>query len=302
LKIRWTKYVIKIKSNAAIKAFSACLVLITFSTLCQTTFTYRGPSIEGDQRFEYDHQLLKLALDKTTQEYGRYFLLPSYPMNGARTRRQVENGTYANYFPIFAFRQKYANNLDYVPVPTHRGIVGYRIFLTNKQSQLQLSNVNSLNDLKPFTIVQGQGWLDTDILLANGLNVLTLTNYESLFFFIDKGRGDLFPRGIHEIQYEYQHYKTKVSNFKMDNQIALYYPAPRFFYTSKGNQDALLRIFKGLQLAWADGSFITLWKKYYQSSIDQAQMSKRQIIELDNPEVRKLSNTYKKYMYRVRKK
>jgi hypothetical protein len=276
-------------------------VFIAFNTLCQTTFTYRGPSIEGDQRFEYDHQLLKLALDKTTQEYGRYILLPSSPMNGARTRRQIENGTQTNYFPIFAFRQKYIKTLDYVPVPTHRGIVGYRIFLTNKQSQLQLSNVNLLNDLKPITIVQGQGWLDTDILLANSLNVLTLTNYESLFFFIDKGRGDLFPRGIHEIQDEYQQYKTKISNFKMDNQLALYYPAPRFFYTTKGNKDALMRIYKGLQLAWADGSFIALWKKFYQASIDQAQMSNRRIIELHNPEVSQLSNTYKKYMYRVRK-
>ena len=179
-------------------------MLIVHITLCQTTFTYRVPSFEGDQRFESDHQLLKLALDKTKQEYGPYILSPSHPMNGARTMRQVKNGTHVNYFPIFAFRQQYTDHLDYVPIPAHRGIVGDRIFLTNARSQLQLKNVSSLKGLKPFTIVQVQGWLDTDILLANGLNVLTLTNHESLFLFINKGRGDLFPRGIHEIQDEYQ--------------------------------------------------------------------------------------------------
>ena len=283
----------------AIKIISACLLFIAHTALCQTAFTYRGPSFEGDQRFEYEHQLLKLALDKTSQKYGEYILSPSDPMNVARTVRKVKNGTSANFFPNFAFRPQYSNLLDYVPIPTHRGIVGYRIFFTNEQKQSQLSNVNSVNALKPFTFVQGQNWLDTDILLANGLNVLALENHESLFLFIDKGRADIFPRGIHEIQEEYQHYKTKISNLKMDNHLALHYPAPRFFYTTKGNKDALMRVYKGLQLAWADGSFIALWHKFYQHSINQAQMSKRHIIELHNPELGTLSNTYGQYMYRV---
>jgi hypothetical protein len=220
-------------------------------------------------------------------------------MNGARTRRQVINGTYENYFPIFAFRQQYSDDLDHVPVPTHRGIVGYRIFFTNNSSQQRLRNVNSLTDLKPFNIVQGQGWLDTDILLNNGLNVTTLTNHESLFLFINKGRGDLFPRGIHEILKEFQQYKYTLLNFQMDNQLALYYPAPRFYYTTKGNLDASMRIHKGLQLAWADGSFLALWQKFYQPSVDLIQMSSRRIIELHNSELNKLPTTYEKYMYRV---
>ncbi len=40
----------------------------------------------------------------------------------------------------------------------------------------------------------------------------------------------------------------------MDENVALYYPLPRVFFTHNSNRQAIARVQQGLKAAWRDGS------------------------------------------------
>ena len=278
----------------------ASLALLFPSFLWSTeVFIYRQPVSDLDLRFHYEHQLLELALEKTRTQYGDFELRPSPVMNESRMIRALEAGTYQNFFVLMSFRKRYLPKMDYIPFPTQRGIAGYRLFITSELGLQKLANVRSLESLKRLSIVQGQSWLDTDILSDSGFSVTTLSYYEGMFKFISKNRADLFPRGVHELSSEYQQFSGKISNLRLDDEYAFYYVFPRFFFTSMGNEPGLNRIQEGLDIAWKDGSFQTLWSAFYQKNIDDAKLPERIIYHLNNKEIKGLPADFEKYMYRV---
>jgi hypothetical protein len=59
--------------------------------------------------------------------------------------------------------------------------------------------VQSLEQLKKYTIGQGIGWQDAKILQHNGLNVVDVDAYESLFKMVAAGRIDLFCTGANQL-------------------------------------------------------------------------------------------------------
>lgn len=86
----------------------------------------------------------------------------------------------------------------------------------------------------------------------------------------------------------------------MEKNICLYYPLPRYFYTSKNNKLLIERMTKGMEIIIANGTFDKIWTKYNIQSINQSELKKRKIFYIENkylpPDI--LKNT-KKYMYNI---
>ena len=274
--------------------FTLCLYDI--SAQAQMVFTYRSPEHEGDTRYEYDHALLELALDETVDEYGTYKLEPSPVMNFARAIHMAEIGAFPNLILKLSYEEKFKDILDFVPIPVDRGIVGYRVFFVSKDNKEKLAQINTLEELKKLTIVQGSGWSDVALLEAAGFKVDALPSYENIFPYVAKGRADIFPRGANELLGEYESYKN-VEGLDYDKNLALYYPLPRFFYTTKGNDKAVERIKLGLKKALQDGSFVKLWEDKYRESIDFLDLKDRKIFRIENANLGGLDKEYEKYMY-----
>ena len=117
------------------------------------------PEFEGDRRFDYARDLLKLALSKVGPDYR--VELAEFPMN--------------------------------------KGVLGWRLGLIRKGDAARFADVNALDDLKQVRLAQGLHWPDTDILRANGIPVITGPSYEGLFKMITGSRFDYFPRSVMEI-------------------------------------------------------------------------------------------------------
>ena len=265
--------------------------------VAETVFTYQSKESSSDTRREYIKDLLKLALEATIAKYGPYKLVPSGQMNSARSLIEAKLGKHKNYFVRFSVSKKLIDDMGYVPFPIDRGIVGYRIFFVSPEARDKLRRVNTLEDLKKFTIIQGIGWLDTAILRQYGFKVLTGDDYEGMFELVAAGRIDLFPRGANEILGEYESHK-KIEGLMYDDSIALYYPLPRFFFTAKSNVTAIKRVEEGLITVYKDGSLQKLWEKYYGPSIGIVNLHKRKILKIDNPFLEGLDKSYEKYIYR----
>ncbi len=277
--------------------FILIALLYSVSVKAETVYTVRGPEYAGDKRMDYDYAILNLALQKTVDEYGPYRLEQSMP--GENFKRALQNariGTYKNFFIRAAATPALSDHMASVPFPVDRGILGYRISFISNKIQGKIKEINTLDELRKYSVVQGIGWSDSRILKANGFKVNTGSSFASMFSMVTEGRSDLFLRGMNEILAEWRT-NTNKAGLAIETSIAVHYPFPRFFYTTVGNADAAKRILTGLKIAYEDGSFNRIWRRHFGKSIKFVQLHNRKIFKLSNPFAVKLSQDYKKYNF-----
>ncbi len=258
--------------------------------------TFREPESRTDQRLDYETELLRLALEKTREDFGPYRLQPGSAVNLPRAISMARQQEVANLF----FKTSYSTLLNrefaHPPYPVDRGVMGYRICFVHSDKADRVSRATSLEELRQFTIGQGRGWLDVDILRHNGFTVVEADNYANLFPMLAAGRIDLFCRGMTEVEPEWQT-NQHLQGLSLDNSFALYYPLPRFFWTHRDNRQALERITRGLERALADGSAHQLWEQYHGRYLDFVKLDKRRLYTLENPNLEGIDDDYAHYFY-----
>lgn len=277
------------------------IFLITFSTFSSIAFgeifTFRAPETKGDLRYNYDNAILKLALEKTIPTHGKFEFKASPRMNFAKTKKVLKKNKLPNFFAKQSYSQEWDKDMILVPFPVDLGIVGYRVCFLSSQLKEEFSKVQSLSDLKKYVHGQGKGWGDVKILRSHNFKVVERPKYKSLFELTAKRRGfDIFCRGANELAGEWKNF-SKIKNLAYDESIALVYPLPRFFFTSKSNKKAADRVLAGLKMAYEDGSLQELWKKNYAESINFVRLDKRKIFRIDNPNLAGLDKSFEKYFY-----
>ena len=236
------------------------------------------PEFEGDRRFGYALDLLKLALSKAGPDY-RVELAES-PMNQERQILELEAGRTIDVAPMPSSAERETRLLA-VYLPINRGVLGWRLGLIRKGDAARLADVNTLDDLKRVRLAQGLHWPDTDILRANGIPVITGPSYEGLFKMIVGSRFDYFPRSVMEIWNEQA---SNAAELEVEPRIALHYPYYASYYMlNRVNTRLAQIILQGLEKALADGSADRLFEQHHGESLRKAQLDKRVIIELKNP-------------------
>ncbi len=260
-----------------------------------TVFTYQTKQDKHDKRYNYDYDLLELSLEKTKQTYGPFKLVPLFA-NYKRVEALALKVGVKNIIFKKSVSMDRLNRFGYIPFPVDLGIVGYRVGFISEQNINKIKSTTSLEGLKKLSILQGEGWLDNKILKYNGFTVITGKKYAYLFKMISNNRADMFMRGTNELYSEWQTNK-KITKLSYDKTLALYYPLPRFFFTSKENTHAINRINEGLIQAYKDGSLQKLWKKHYQKSIDFVNLNNRKIYKIKNPFLEGMDKSYEQYIY-----
>jgi len=238
----------------------------------------KGRSIEERLPF----QVLKLALEKSG---GDWQLKPSLKARMNETRSKaliaagdgVDVGWYGTY-------KELEDTLLPVRIPINGGLLGWRLLLIDGARQSEFDAVRTLDDLKSFTFVQGDGWGDVAILKAAGLRVDT-GDYDDLFRLIGGGRADAFPRSAVESFFERQERISQVPNLEVEQKLVIHYPFVRLFFVRKENLELHDAIYSGLVKAHADGSFKALFQSHPDNQVvlTKARLDTRRRIDIDNP-------------------
>lgn len=259
--------------------------------------THKLPELDSNERVLHEVEVLRLALEKTRADYGPYELHGIPPMNRARTLAVLHNHTYPNLVLQMSYEDELAEQekLAYIPFPLDRGALSYRICFMRDDLKPAVSRITRINQLKPFTFGAGIGWADIKILRHNDLTVIEANSVVSLFRMTKGGRVDLFCRGPSEYHYEHRHESSL--NLTSDQQLALHYPLPKFFFAHRDSQPALDRIKRGLELAYADGSFQTLWRKRHGEGLAAAKLTQRNLVKMENPLIKRLPRDYEAFLY-----
>lgn len=268
-----------------------CIVLVIASSL--STVSAAEPlqvAITGDGKAnnldpsDFFEQLLVLALDKTRASDGDYILIHNAHGGGiARDRAMVIAGVGIDVMWASATRER-EEQMRVVPVDLLKDLNNFRVLLINKGAQPLFSQVQTLNDLKKFTVGSGEHWTDGMIMKDNGFNVVATSSYFGLFKMLAARRFHFISRGLHEIGYDTETYKGY--DLVKEESLLLSYdkPIPYCFFVNKTNSKLADRLERGLKIAQQDGSFDKLFYQMpsFKEGEEILKNSHRTLIQLKN--------------------
>ena len=227
----------------------------------------------------YAINALKVALKQLDEP----FELEAYPeqLTADRALDRLRSGA----IDVFWQATSKEKEQEYHPIrfPIMKGLLGLRVCIIHRDNQARFNNIVKLADLATVSLGQGRNWTDTSILTANGLEVVKVTKYRSLFHMVDGGRFDGFPRGILEAWVEVM--DNKDLDLAVEKSLLLAYKMPFYLYVTKTN--ALLgdKIKEGLDRALENGDFDRFFyaEEMVKTGLSLSNFRNRNVIYLDNP-------------------
>lgn len=180
--------------------------------------------------------------------------------------------------------KKVESQLVPIRYPIFRGLLGHRIFITNKTTEAKLGSVQTKAELEKFSMIQGEGWADVGVLKSGGFKVKEVPNFENIFKIVDAGRADLFPRAVIEPYSELAERK-QYKNLLVDDKLMLVYRFPMFLFVSPNAKPVVDLLNDGFEKAYQDGSFIEFFEKspLVVKTFEQAKLKERKVFTIPNP-------------------
>lgn len=176
------------------------------------------------------------------------------------------------------------NQLQAIRFPISRGLIGSRVFIINKQFQLDYKGVRSLAELRRYTGVISFGWPEKEIFQAARLPLNEIL-YDDIFRVLNDGSRYYFPRGVLEAYPEIAGRADQLKNLTVENSLLLKYKSAVFFFINKNNAALKAALEAGFQKGYADGSYARFFydHPFIKHSFEQAKMHRRRVIEIPNP-------------------
>lgn len=167
--------------------------------------------------------------------------------------------------------------------PLLKGLLGHRVFIIHPASQASFSQVQTFSDIQQLKFGQGQGWPDVEILKSNGLKVITTSKYDNLFYMVEGGRFDGFPRGVLEPWAEIAAHPDL--DLVVENHIVFVYKLPFYIFVRKDNISLANKIKESFDLALAAGEFDEYFynSKLIKDALTRSRLSDRVAFPLNNP-------------------
>jgi ABC-type amino acid transport substrate-binding protein len=268
-------------------AFLLALLVVSFAAASRAevmTYVYHAPESSLDVRYLYHWEILRTALERTRPKWGAYRMVPSGFMTERRQAFELKNATGKLSVMYLGTTPDFEQHLIPIRIPVDKNLGGYCVFLIRRDDQQRFANVRSLDDLRRFTYGLGLGWIDVDILKANGFRVVTGSSYDGLFEMVVNRRFDVFLRAATEVLDEYEKRKELLP-LAIEDSIILYYPLPMYFWFPKTDEGRRLaaRAEEGMRMMIADGTYDRIFDAYQRQKIERLRLKERRIFRISNP-------------------
>lgn len=251
----------------------------------QWRFIHSGPESASDRRYDYHWRVLQAALDATQDQYGPYLITLGDSMSETRQIRELSIGSGKINTLVLDATTTLEQRFQPVKIPIDKGLLGYRVFLIRAENQPRFAAVKTLEDLRHFSMGQGQNWSDVSIYQAAGFPVITGSSYEGLFKMLMAKRFDGFGRGVSEVLGELSAWQPAYPQMAIERDLLLYYPLPVYFWFERTVQGSLRRqrVEEGMRILVANGELERMFNAEYASTIQALQLGKRRLLTIPNP-------------------
>ncbi|SMF00050.1 hypothetical protein SAMN02745866_00010 [Alteromonadaceae bacterium Bs31] len=243
------------------------------------------PHTHNDKRFDYSYRLLELALNVTQESYGPYLLKRSdLTMFRDRQFKEIKEGRLLNVM-VSPPKPGGTGKALRVKFPIQKGIGSIRLFFVLEDNVDLLSKVETIEDLRQFTIGANDQWSTTVALRNDKFNVVAGESYLYLFQMLQARRFQLFPRGLNEIYTEHKNFKNNIPNLTIDEHIAIVSYLPSYFYVSPTAPRLAERLETGLKILFENGALDAIFNEFYGGVIKKAQLDKRRVLYMTNTSI-----------------
>lgn len=258
-----------------------------FLILCLLSFAC--PLWGGDVRvcqkepakYKYRIELANLILSKTEEMYGKSKIIFNGEDDPAQARclDQLMKGRIdLAYLPPTEERLK---KFSVILTDIHCGMLGFRVFLINKEDANRFASVKTLDDLRKITGGFGNQWADFKIFALNKLPVVGAATHHTLLKMLAGKRFDYFHRGLHEAWAEIDVHPDLP--IMVEETIALVYNFPVYYFFNENNQQLKKRFEEGIAIIKKDGSFKKLFLANFGKYAVKADLKNRTIIHIKYP-------------------
>jgi hypothetical protein len=284
-------------------AIAVLILSISMSPLAaQTppmTYIYNGPESVLDLRYQYQWEILRTALERTTPKWGPFRMIPSEFMSERRQTLELRNATGNLTLMYLSTTPELEKALIPIRIPVDRNLAGYCVFLIRKGEEARFANLTSLAQLRDFKYGLGLGWIDVAILRANDFHVVTGSSYNGLFEMLVQKRFDVFPRSVVEVLDEYDQRKLELPALVIERELLFYYPLPMYFWFSKtdGGRRLATRAEAGMRMMIADGTYDRIFDKYQRPRIERLRLKQRRLFVIDNPFVSAAAQKDRRFLF-----
>lgn len=242
-----------------------------------TPVVYVRPTADIDREASYPVELLELALARAG---GHYRPRPSaLPIPQSRAVRLLAAGQVIDVLWTVTSPER-ERTLRPVRVPIDRGLYGWRLLLVRAGEQARFDAVATLADLARLRGGQGHDWPDLPILRGAGLDVAAASSYDGLFEMLARGRIDYYPRALPEAWPELE--QRAALALAPEQRLLLHYPSAMYYFVSPRDRELAQALERGLEAAWADGSFAALFERHFGAAIARAGVAGRRVLRLPN--------------------
>lgn len=233
----------------------------------------------GDANATYAIEMLKLALEAAEARERVEVIRSDYPSEQLFSQLTL-GGVDVHWTATSVELEQQAIP---VRVPLYKGLLGYRVMVVHPAKRARLARVETFDDLRSLTFGQGLGWPDTEILRANGLDVVVTSKYDGLFHMADGQRFDAYPRGVHEPWAELP--IRPELDLVVEERLMLAYTMPYYLFVTPLRPELAKTIERGLLRAVENGRFDRL---FYSNStvrevIEKGNLAHRKVFKLRNP-------------------
>ncbi|WP_105169445.1 hypothetical protein [Pseudoalteromonas sp. T1lg23B] len=242
---------------------------------------YNIAEYENDSKQGYYIELLRLALEKSIEEFGSYELKPLIlkDVPQGRTLDLLANQDIIDvHWSVTSITREQLLGVVYIPLL--RGLMGARLLLIHEDNADKFAAIQNPQWLFNHSIGSGIDWPDTKIYEKTGFDVAT-GDATHLHDMLAQKRFELFPRALHEPWDEI----AQRPKLMVEPNLALCYPAAMYFFVNPQNHTLRKRLTFGLQQAIEDGSFEKLFLSdpIIADALQRSRFTQRMVLRIPNP-------------------
>ncbi|CAM3587096.1 MULTISPECIES: hypothetical protein [Thalassospira] len=237
--------------------------------------------------FKYEFGVIELALEHADGDFR--LVIEEFPtMTQARISSMMLEGQVDVMFTGYSVERE--TKFLQVDFPMTRGLLGYRIFLTQADNLPTLEKVESLEQLKKFCIGTGSDWPDASIMEKNGFCVDRAPR-DQLWAMLANKRFDLLSRAVHEGFREIDTIRQQHPDVVLSTSTVLAYPFDLFIYVNRNNERLHRILTQGLLRAYHTGDFMRhfLSNPDLRHALETLQAPNTHILRIENPDMSKKS-------------
>lgn len=233
--------------------------------------------------FEYEFSVIELALEHADGDFR--VVIEEFP---AMTQSRISSMMLEEKVDVMFTGYSIERETKFLQVdfPMTRGLLGYRVFITQTDKLSTLEKVESLEDLKTFCIGTGSDWPDASIMEKNGFCVDRAPR-DQLWDMLANKRFDLLSRAVHEGFREIDAIQEQYPNIVLSTSTVLAYPFDLFIYVNRNNKRLHRILTQGLSRAYSNGNFMRhfLSNRDLRHALETLKDPDTHIIRIENPDM-----------------